>query len=101
LNSSSGDELSSGGEFLNEVLLDSQDHFLLSCSLLRLRHIDVGLQLAPGFLSGKTFLVNFSFEGVVFQELDGGLDGGVALVDGGFQLLFSLDQSVVLVGQVG
>jgi hypothetical protein len=38
---------------------------------------------------------------VVFQELDGGLDGGVALGDGGFQLLFSLDQSVVLVGQVG
>jgi hypothetical protein len=58
------------------------------------------LQFAPGFLSGKTFLVDFSFEGVVFEEFDCGFDGGVALGDCGFQLLFSLNKSVVLVGQV-
>jgi hypothetical protein len=38
---------------------------------------------------------------VVLNEFDGGFDGGVALIDGIFQLLFSLDESVVLVGQVG
>jgi hypothetical protein len=38
---------------------------------------------------------------VILDEFDGGFDGGVALVDGIFQLLFSLDESVVFVGQVG
>jgi len=58
------------------------------------------LQFAPGLLSSKTFLVDFAFEGVVFEEFDGGFDGGVALGNGGFQLLFSLDESVVFIGQV-
>jgi len=58
------------------------------------------LQFAPGLLSSKAFFVDFSLESVVFEEFNGGFNGGMALVDGGFQLLFSLDESVVFVGQV-
>jgi hypothetical protein len=101
LDSSSSNELSGGRKLFDDVLLDSLDDFLLSGSFDRLGHVGVGLQFAPGLLSCESFLVDFTFEGVVFKEFVGGFDGGVALVDLFLQLLFPLDESVVLVGQVG
>jgi hypothetical protein len=76
---SSSQELSSGGEFLDNMLLNSLDDVLLAFSLAGLGLVDVGLLVAPGLLVSKSFFAVFFLKGVHFKELLSGLDGLLVL----------------------
>jgi hypothetical protein len=97
LSLSSGQKLSSGGNVLVDVFLDSGELVKLDLSIGRLSFIDVFLLSTLGGFVGKSFSGRLEFKVVVLNEFFSLCDGLFLGTDLDFKGGLSVDESSVLV----